>query len=408
MHNISLKDYTKIIGQKKIDEIYQAAEPLRGKRIVHMNSTYNGGGVAEMLNTLILLFNDLGISCGWRLLKATPSFFNITKSFHNTLQGAPMDLKKDQKELYENVIFNNSIFNHWDKHDAVIIHDPQPLPSIRFFKKGNGQPWIWRCHIDITKPNQQVWEYLKQFISEYDEIIVSDEKYFKKDIDVPQVIIHPSIDPLNDKNRDLSDEEIQKLFSEMNIPMDKPIVSQVSRYDMWKDPIGVLEVFQRIKKEVDCRLVMLGNVADDDPESITIYEEVAKKAKGMKDVHLLVNVKDNDLAVNALQRTSAVVLQKSTKEGFALTVSEALWKRTPVVASRVGGIPLQIIEGKNGFLIDDAYDYDEFAKKTIYLLKNKEEAKAMGEFGREYVKERFLVTRHLMDYIVLLKRVLKL
>ncbi|MBU4348232.1 glycosyltransferase [Patescibacteria group bacterium] len=408
MHNISLKDYAKVVGEEKINEIYQAAKPLEGKSIIHMNSTYNGGGVAEMLNTLILLFNDIGISCGWRLLKGTPSFFNITKSFHNMLQGDPMDLEEDQKTLYESVVYNNSIFNHWDKHDVVIVHDPQPLPSIRFFKKGQNQPWIWRCHIDITKPNQRAWEYLKQFISEYDEIIVSDEKYFKKDIDAPQTIIHPSIDPLNDKNRDLSDEETRKLLSEMNIPTGKPIISQVSRYDIWKDPIGVLEVFKKIKKEVDCHLVLLGNVADDDPESITIYEQVAERAKNMTDVQLIVNVKNNDLAVNALQKASAVVLQKSTKEGFALTVSEALWKRTPVIASRVGGIPLQIIEGKNGFLIDDAYDYDEFAKKAIYLLENKEEAKAMGEFGREYVRENFLVTRHLLDYIVLLKRVLKL
>lgn len=398
----SLDNYKNIVGKEKIQEIKKAAWPLRHKHVVHVNSTYSGGGVAEMLNTIVLLLNDIGISCGWRLLKGTTSFFEITKSFHNALQGANIELTDKTKNLYENVIEYNSIFTHLDNHDLIVVHDPQPLPLIKFLKKN--QKWIWRCHIDLTAPHPEPWNYLKQYIKKYDEMIISDEKYRKKDIRIPQTIICPSIDPLNEKNKKLSDEEAKKIVSSLGVPLDKPLVAQISRYDTWKDPLGVLEIFKKIKKEVDCRLVYVGNVADDDPEAVRIYKKTIEKAGKIAGAHFLVNIPNNDISVNAIQKIAEIIFQKSIREGFAITVSEALWKETPVIASAVGGIPLQIVDGKNGFLIDDPLDYDKFAEKAVGLLRNKEERIEMGRFGKQYVKEKFLVTRHVLDYINLFKR----
>ena len=397
-----LENYQDIIGKEKIKEIREAARSLKGKHIVHLSSTYQGGGVAEMLNTLVLLLNDLDITCGWRLLKGSKLFFNITKSFHDALQGSEIDLTEETKKIYENTTKYNSIFTHLGHHDLIVVHDPQPLSIIKNLKEN--QKWIWRCHIDITEPNQNLWQYLKQYINQYDEMIISDEKYIKDDITIPQTIIHPSIDPLSDKNKDLTEEEAKKIISDLNISLNKPIILQVSRYDIWKDPEGVLEVFKKVKKEIDCQLVFVGNVADDDPEAVGIYQKIIEKAKNVKDTHFLVNIENNDISINALQKMADLVLQKSIKEGFALTISESFWKETPVIASNVGGIPLQVVNGKNGFLIDDPMDYDSFAEKIIYLLNNKEKREEMGKFAKEYVKENFLVTKHLLDYINLFKK----
>jgi len=398
----NLDDYRKIVGDKKINEIIKEAKPLKGKYIVHVNSTFYGGGVAEILDSLVYLMNQVGIKAGWRLLKGHCSFFEITKSFHNGSQGANIKLTPKIKKVYEEANRHNSIFMHLEKNDAIIIHDPQVLPLIKFYKKQ--QPWVWRCHIDITKPNKKLWNYLKNFINLYDEMIISDSRYRKKDIKVPQTIIMPSIDPLNEKNKKLSPQKIKSILSELGIKFNKPIISQISRFDIWKDPCGVIEVFKKVKKKTDCQLILLGNSATDDPEGLKIYYEVAKKAKKIKDVTLLLNVNNNDLVVNALQRVSEVVLQKSIREGFALTVSEALWKGTPVIGGNVGGIPNQVIDGKNGYLVNNI---EECADRTIKLLKDDRSRKKMGKYAHEFVKENFLITRHLLDYIKLLKRVMK-
>ena len=400
---ITLDNYRKIVGDEKIDEIIREAEPLRGKYVVHINSTFYGGGVAEILDSLVYLMNQVGIKAGWRLIKGIPPFFEITKSFHNGCQGAKSKLTAKVKETYEGTSYHNSTFMHLERNDAIIIHDPQVLPLIKFYKKQ--QPWIWRCHIDITKPDKKLWNYLNDFINLYDEMIISDDCYRKKDVKIPQTIIMPSINPLSEKNKKLSPQKIKLILSELGIKFNKPIVSQISRFDIWKDPYGVIESFKKIKKEADCQLVLLGNSATDDPEGLKIYYETAKKTKGIKDITLLLNVDNNDLVVNALQRASEVVLQKSLREGFALTVSEALWKGTPVIGGNVGGIPNQIINGKNGYLVNNI---DECADRTIELLKNDKLRKEMGKFGRKFVKENFLITRHLLDYIKLLKRVMKL
>jgi trehalose synthase len=398
MH-ITLDKYRDIVGDKPIDNIYSEASPLSEKHIVHVNSTYYGGGVAEILNSLIMLMNQVGIPTGWRLFKGNPDFFNVTKKIHNALQGASINLSKMKKRVYLECNELNSFFTHIGNHDCVIVHDPQPLPMITFYKKK--QPWIWRCHLDISHPNEVLWDYLKTFLLQYDMMIVSMDK-FKHGVNIPQRVIRPSIDPLSYKNKRLIERRINETLSDHGIKTDKPIISQVSRFDKWKDPLGVIKAYSLIKKKVDCRLVLLGSMATDDPEGQKLYEKVVKVASRYKDV-LVINY-ESDILVNALQRVSSVVIQKSLKEGFALTVSEALWKGTPVVGGNVGGIPAQIKNGKNGYLVNSI---QQCASRVIKILKNPDLMESMGAFGHEYVRNHFLITRHLLDYIILLKKVFR-
>jgi trehalose synthase len=284
----------------------------------------------------------------------------------------------------------------------VVVHDPQPLPIITCYKKK--QTWIWRCHIDISKPMKQLWEYFKMFIIKYDAMIVSMDKFKERDIPeriMPQYIIRPSIDPLNLKNKRISSSTISRYLSKSGIDLEKPIICQVSRFDKWKDPEGLVKIFKLIKKKNDCQLVLVGSMATDDPEGQEIFEKLEETVKGEKDVHLIINA--SDIVINALQRASSVVIQKSLKEGFAITVSEALWKGTPVVASNAGGIPSQVIDGKNGYLLDPL-DYEGFSEKITYLLRHPNIAKNMGKYGKNHVKNNFLITRHLLDYIHLMKK----
>ena len=397
----SLDDYRNIVGDEVISKIYKSATSLSRKHVVHISSTFQGGGVAEMLNSLIPLLNDVWIDTGWRILHGTPDFFTITKKFHNALQGDKINLSLMKKRLYSECNESFAIFNHLD-HDCVIVHDPQPLPLIKFYKKR--QPWIWRCHIDVSYPNERIWEYLKTFILRYDVVIFSDEKYKKKDLPIPQRVIRPSIDPLSVKNKEISDETITKYLKKFRVPTDKPIIAQISRFDKWKDAEGVTNVFEHVKEKVDCRLILCGAMATDDPEGQRIYERLIRKANNTSDVKIVIG--ENQVFVNALQRASSVIIQKSLKEGFALTVTEALWKGKPVVASNVGGLPAQIIDGETGFLVDP-YDIEGCAERVITLLKDRRLANDMGQKGKEWVKKNFLITRHLLDYINLLSELVK-
>jgi trehalose synthase len=399
----SLDDYLPIVGEKVVGRIHQKAHRLINKHIVHINSTAHGGGVAEILNNLIVLLNDIGVDSGWRVLIGPSDFFSITKKFHNGLQGNSINLSNNKKRLYLDTNDRFSRFTHLD-HDCVIVHDPQPLPLIKFNKKV--QPWIWRCHIDITHPNPEIWNFVKTFILRYDVMIISSEQFRKEDLPLEQRIIHPSIDPLSPKNMDLSDDLIAKTLKKFEIPMDKPLITQVSRFDPWKDPEGVLKVFERVQEKVDCRLVFCYNMAPDDPEGIVIYNKMKRIAeKQLNSGDVLFRLGDNQILVNVLQRVSSVILQKSIREGFGLTVSEAQWKETPVVASRVGGIPEQVIDGKTGFLVDPQ-DIAGCAGKIIALIKDKKLAARMGREGKKFIKEKFLITRHLDDYLDLLIDVL--
>ena len=395
----AIDEYRGIVGDKVISDIVKMAKNLYGLRVLHINSTYYGGGVAEMLYSLIPLMNDVGVSVDWRILRGTPEFFTITKKFHNAIQGDPINLSDIKKTLY---IQNNQDFASYCQIDAdcVIIHDPQPLPLIRFYKRK--QPWIWRCHVDLSRPNPQLWDYLKGFILRYDRVIVSDCRYMKEDLPMDYSVIHPVIDPLSSKNKEISKDLIIRTLKKYAVPTDKPILTQISRFDKWKDPANVIEMFKLVKAKIDCRLVLCGSMAADDPEGIQIYQKILQRANNhvaKRDV-ILLTVEDNIL-VNALQRISSVVIQKSIREGFGLTVTEALWKEKPVVASNVGGIPLQMADGETGYLIDPT-DIKTGAARVISILENPAEAKRLGANGREMVLKKFLITRHLYDDLKML------
>mgnify|MGYP001197226565 FL=1 len=389
----SIDDYRQLVGDEIVHTIFNKARKVANKHIVHINSTYQGGGVAEMLASLVSLMNDVGIFTGWRILHGSPDFFTITKKFHNALQGDPINMTNMKREIYTDQNEYFSRFTHLN-HDLIIVHDPQPLPLIKFYRKR--QPWIWRCHVDLSNPNPELWDFLKSFIIRYDLVIVSNEKYKKKDLPVPQRVHYPTIDPFSPKNMPLDKNTIKKYLNKFGIPNGKPIITQISRFDKWKDPEGVVRVFELVKKQVDCRLVLCGNLATDDPEGQIIYKRLVQKTGDMKDVILI--LEENNILVNALQSTASVVIQKSLREGFGLTVTEALWKRRPVVASNVGGIPLQIIDGKTGFLVEPD-DLEGFARRIIKLLKEPELGQELGENGREHVKKNFLITRNLLDYL---------
>jgi trehalose synthase len=400
----SLGDYIDVVGAGEISKIYKKANKLYNKHIANVNATFLGGGVAEILGRMVPLMNDAGLDAEWRTIHGSPGFFDITKSFHNGLQGGDIELSEMTKSLYMDINQEYANFSHLNVYDSIIVHDPQPLPLIKFYRKQ--QPWIWRCHIDITDPNPQLWNFLKKFMIRYDVIVVSSEKYKKDDLPVPQKVIPPAIDPLSLKNKELSEEVVLKYIKNVNIPTDKPIMAQVSRMDPWKDPEGVLEVFRHVKEKVDCRLLYCYNLATDDPEGIKIYEKVYQKVeKDVKNGDVLFVVGNNDLLVNAVQRFSDVIVQKSTREGFALTVTEALWKGRPVVASNIGGIPSQITDGKNGFLVDP-YDYKSCADRIIKILKDPKLANKLGTNAKESVRKNFLTTRLVSDYLDLLTEVL--
>ena len=400
---IRLEDFRHIVPDTRLAEIYSRAKKLYGKDIVHINATYQGGGVAEILYSLVQLMNDVGINAGWRILHGSQEFFEITKSFHNALQGAKLNLSEKKKRTYLQVNDNFSRFTHLH-HDCVIVHDPQPLSMIRAYRKI--QPWIWRCHIDLTKPHDELWDFLKGFMLKYDEIVMSSEKYFKEDLPIEQRLMFPAINPLSQKNRDISGKTMLEHIKKVGIPTDKPVITQVSRLDPWKDPEGVLDVFKMVREKVDCRLVFCYNVASDDPEGLQMYRKVSRKANKLvntKDIIFVVG--NNETLVNSVQRFSDVIIQKSIREGFCLCVTEALWKGTPVVASNVGGIPYQIDDGRSGFLVEPQDDKG-FAERIIHILKNPDQAKAVGEQAKEKVRREFLITRLLSDYLDMLNSIM--
>jgi len=400
----NLDDARGMVGDEVLSEIYRKARTLYGKHFLQINSTYYGGGVAEILDSLVPLMNNVGVETDWRMLRGSPDLFTITKKFHNALQGDSLKLSDRKKELYVGANEAFSTYCHIDQ-DCIIIHDPQPLPLIRFYRKT--QPWIWRCHIDLTDPNKKLWDFLKGFILRYDMVILSSEKYAKKDLPVEQRIIFPAIDPLSLKNKELSEKDILKYVKRAEIPNDKPVITQVSRMDPWKDPEGLLEIFLHIKEKVDCRLVYCYDMALDDPEGIGIFNKVYRKAGKLREKgDVVFVVGKNQILVNAIQRFSTVVVQNSIREGFCLAVTEALWKEKPMVATNVGGIPIQISDGEEGFLVEP-HDREQFAERVIEILKNPSLAREMGNKGKETVRKKFLITRLLSDYLDLLSDIMK-
>lgn len=398
-----LKKYQRIVGKETIAEIREKAKKLENKHIICVNSTYVGGGVAELLNSMVYLFNELDIDFGWRILHGNPDFFNVTKKFHNALQGEKINLSKRKKDIYYETNRKFATITHI-KHDLVIIHDPQPLPMIDFYDKK--QPWLLRLHIDLTNPDSQVWNYMKGFMKKYDHLVVSREDY-EKDVGIPQSVIHPAIDTLSNKNKPVKDTKIDSFLQKFGVNINKPIISQISRFDKWKDPLGVIEVFELVRRKRDCELVLLGSFATDDPEGQQVLEQVQRKkqkSKYGKDIKII--LQDNDLLVNCLQRKSKVVVQKSKREGFGLTVTEALYKGTPVVASNIGGIKLQVVSGMNGFLHEPS-DHKGFAQSILTLLDDEEMCEGFGRRGKEHIIRNFLMTRLMLDWMNLFETYLK-
>lgn len=387
-----IEDYIPIVGKPVIDDLRLIAEKLKGKSIVNINSTAVGGGVAEILSRMLPLMSEIGVDARWDVIKGGEQFFEVTKKFHNALHGRPTDItKKDFDIFLETSDMNCAEMDV--KGDVIFIHDPQPIALI---SKRKDNSWVWRCHIDVSNPDKRVWDFLRQFIVQYDAAIFSAPQ-FSRELPLRQFLISPSIDPLSEKNKELPKELIDSVMEKYGVERNKPIITQISRFDRLKDPIGVIEAYRKVKKYIDCKLVLAGGTASDDPESVQVLEEVKEMAKGDEDIHILL-LPQSDIEINALQRGSDIIMQKSLKEGFGLTVTEALWKGKPVVASNVGGISLQIKHKYSGML---CYSIDGAAFALKQLLNSPEYARRLGENGKEHVKNNFLLTRHIRDYLLL-------
>ena len=391
---MKLNDYQSVVGKSAIDELRLLANRLSGKVIQNINSTFTGGGVAEILTRMIPLLLELGIDARWNIVKGSDDFFQVTKKFHNALHGKAESITAEDFSIFQEVSRKN-IEDLQLNGDVIFVHDPQPIALVTR-KKEIGKKWLWRCHIDVSRPSEQVWSFLLPYIVQYDAAVFSAPS-FSRPLPIRQFLISPSIDPLSDKNKELPQETIDSVLAKYGIPRDKPIITQVSRFDYLKDPVGVIQAFEMVRRSIDCRLVLAGGTASDDPESDAVLAEVKQHTDGKKDIHVLLIPSNSDIEINALQRASTIIVQKSLREGFGLTVSEALWKGKPVVASAVGGITLQV---KNKFtgLLSHGIEGTAYAIKQ--LLANPEYARRLGENGREHVRQNFLITRQVKDYLL--------
>jgi trehalose synthase len=390
-----LEKYIDLLGSEEANKLQDKAKNLKGKEILHVNATKFGGGVAEILYNMVPLMKELEINAQWEIFTAPDNFFEISKKMHNALQGN-MEIRFTEEEISNYTTQAKSTYEQIQpKADFIIIHDPQPCPVIEFAEREKDK-WIWRCHIDTSNPNPQAWNLISKYLPLYDALIFTKKEYAKEKIQKPIFQIPPSIDPFSDKNK-LLEEETAKKIVEKFVPLDLPLITQVSRFDPWKDPLGVIDVYRKVNKEIPIRLALIGSLAHDDPEGIEWLEKVKNYAGEDAKIHILSNL-DNvgNLEVNAFQHVSNIILQKSIREGFGLTVTEALWKKTPVIGGNVGGIKLQIQNGINGYLVDTI---NEAVERSLYLLKNPEIAKKMGQKGYEKVKNEFLLIKHVENYL---------
>ncbi len=390
-----LDDYVPIVGKERIAILRRLARRLEGLRVVAVNSTRVGGGVAEMLNRQVPLIRELGIDLRWEVLEGPAEFFEATKTIHNALQGIPRELGPAMRETYLETNRRNAERLDLDA-DVVVVHDPQPAALVEFAPR-TGR-WIWRCHIDASRPHRSVWRFVRRFVSRYDASVFS-MPAFAQNLAHPQYVIAPSIDPLAPKNRDMDEAEIDRVLARFGLDRSRPLVVQVSRFDRFKDPVGVVRAFKMVKGRSDCRLVLAGGGADDDPEGAQVLREVHDEAGDDPDVTILSIPPDSDREINALQRAATVIVQKSTKEGFGLTVTEGLWKGRPVIGGAVGGIRVQLYDDETGFLV---HSVEGLAYRIRYCLNRPALAEEMGARGRELVRHHFLLHRHLRDWLTLL------
>jgi trehalose synthase len=392
---IPLDDYRALLGQGEIDELKVLAKPLRGRSIEMINSTAVGGGVAEILNRLLPLAEELELNMRWEVMTGGEDFYGVTKAFHNALHGAPYHADPKDFEIFLACNERNLARLPLDA-EFMIIHDPQPAALIDGRKK-NGNHWAWRCHIDLSHPHRGVWDFLDKFVARYDVAMFSSPE-FSRSLPIPQYLFYPAIDPLSEKNRELESAFVAQTLAQYQIDPLRPILTQISRFDRLKDPVGVIRAYRIVKRYFDCQLVLAGGSASDDPEGAVVLREVQQAANGEADIHIIELPAWAPLQVNALQRASTIVIQKSLREGFGLTVSEALWKKKPVVASAVGGIPVQVIHKHTGLL---AHSVEGTAYQIRFLLSHPEIAARLGENGHEHVKENFLITEKLKRYMTL-------
>ncbi len=386
-----INNYAGISPKGDLTLLRHLGEKLKGKSFLHVNSTKEGGGVAEILHRMVPIIIGLGIDARWETIEGDKAFFDVTKRIHNALQGNEETITKSMWEHHFAINKKNAETMNLEA-DMVLIHDPQPAPLIRFRKSGC---WVWRCHIDLSNPVRNIYDRLFRYCKRFDGAIFSVAR-FTKAIGISEFIVPPSIDPLSEKNMELSDHEVHEVLRQYNIPPDRPIILQVSRFDRFKDPIGVIHAFRMVRKYNDCILVLAGSPASDDPEGESVLNTVREHASSDKDIYILMLPPFSDLQINAFQRAATVVLQKSLKEGFGLTVSEAMWKGKPVIGGAVGGIPLQIIPGATGFLV---HSVEGTAFRIRQFLNNPEMAHRIGEQGREHVRKHFLITRQIRDYL---------
>lgn len=383
------------MGAAEIDELRFLAEGLLGKSIKMVNSTAVGGGVAEMLNQMVPLLNEVGVKTNWEVITGGNDFFEVTKAFHNALQGSEYHLTPQARDVFLTHNEQNRQRMQFSE-DVVVVHDPQPAALVRA-RDQSPQRWIWRCHIDLSNPNPEVWGFLRPFIEQYDAAIFSSQS-FTRQLAIPQYLFYPCIDPLSEKNKDLDDNYVQQVCDEFGVDRSRPIVTQVSRFDRAKDPVGVIQAFKQARKYVDFQLVMAGGGASDDPEGAAVLKEVKEAAGDDPDIIILDLPPWYALQINALQRASTIIVQKSIREGFGLTVTEALWKAKPTIAGAVGGIPNQIIHKLTGALV---HSVEGCAYQMRYLLTHPDFARQLGQNGHEHVKENFLMTTNVRRWLLL-------
>jgi trehalose synthase len=397
----ALADYRPIVGDAPIDEIQRLAEPLRGARVLHLNATAFGGGVAEILSALVPLLNDLGLKADWQIISGADEFFAVTKAIHNGLQGMFVPWTPSMRDTW--LHYNRLNADLLDgEYDFVVVHDPQPAGVLALALE-RGRPkvgkWVWRCHIDLTAAQPELWDFLRPFLTPYDASIFTLNTYAKDDVTTPEVFFFPpAIDPLSPKNVPLAPDTVDAILSRYAIDPQRPVLAQVSRFDPWKDPLGVIDAYRLVKREIpQVQLVLVASMAHDDPEGWSYYERTARRAGEDMDIQILTNLTGvGNVEVNAIQTAARVVVQKSLREGFGLVVSEALWKGRPVVAGNVGGIPLQVLDGRTGYL---ATSPAACAERILFLLRNPQMADGMGAAGREHVRANFLITRYLCDHL---------
>lgn len=392
-----LDDYRQVVGDPEIEEMRAIARQLKGARMKHINSTSVGGGVAEILHRMVPLLNEMDILARWEVIKGGDDFFNITKAFHNALHGKAENITPEMFRVFTDYNRKNAEEMDFSQDDFVFIHDPQPICLIEKRAQSNAH-WIWRCHIDISTPQSDLWQFLKNYVEQYDGAVISSPSFSRK-LSVPQFLIPPSIDPLADKNKELEPRYIDSVFEKYGIDRKRPIVTQISRFDRLKDPLGLIKAFKMVNKKLDCQLVLAGGGATDDPEGLLVLEEVKAEAEGSPDIHILHLAPGADLEINALVRGSSIIVQNSIKEGFGLTVSEALWKGKAIISRPVGGITQQVLHDVTGLLV---HSTEGLAYSIRYLLANPELALALGKTGKEFVRGNFLITRHLRRYMLVM------